>query len=196
MASQIAAANDGESRAALLDPLAVTASTSGHALEALVAAIDQESLAIPAIRSLLFDPDEIDDVAQEALIAVSQSIGTYRGDARFTTWLGSIARNTTITHLRRKRDRSSGDGVEDMSSTERLSSLIANRNVLRDAIDRLDERYRLPLVLRDVEHLAYQDIADRLGQPLGTTKSLIFRARALLASSLDLSTQEGRSADG
>lgn len=194
--SLVARAPDGATRAALLDPLAQAAQHSGHALEVLLTAIDVQSLAEPAIRSLLFDPHEIEDVGQDVLIEVSQSIGSYRGDARFTTWLGSVARNTTISHLRRKRDTARLDGAGTPSSAERLSSIIASRSVLTEAIGDLDEKYREPLVLRDVEQLAYQDIADRLGQPLGTTKSLIFRARAMLAATIDLDVDVGAIDDG
>lgn len=172
-------------RADLLDPLAGAAGSSGHALEVVLTAVDRDGLAVPAIRNLLVSPHDVEDVAQDVLIAISTSIGSYRADARFTTWLAAVARNTTIAYLRRKRDAATLDEDAPVSTGARLSSMVADRATLRDAIDQLEPLYREPLVLRDVHQHPYQTVADRLGLNLNTVKSRIFRGRAILASRLD-----------
>lgn len=184
-ARAVGSAVDGAARARLLDPLAVLARSSPDALGALLAAVLTEDLATPAIRSLLVGREDVEDVTQDVLIAVSRSIGAFRGDARFTTWLATVARNTAVAHLRRKREALSLDEVAAQSDGQRLSSMIATRAALRSAVERLEPAYRDPVVLRDVDHLPYQVIAERLGLNLNTVKSRIFRGRALLAAGLD-----------
>lgn len=183
---ELSSAPDSSARAQLLDPLAAAAGSSEHALDLLLTAVITQELAAPAIRSLILGRDDVEEVAQDVLIAVSTSIDSFRGEARFTTWLSSLARNTAIAHLRRKRDAVSLDEAPPVSAGARLSSMIATRAALRSAVNALDPTYRDPLVLRDVEHLPYQTIADRLDLTLAATKSRIFRARALLAGRLDL----------
>lgn len=175
---------DTAERARLLDPLARTAGSSGHALEVLVTAVDRFDLAVPAIRNLVVSPQDVEEVAQDVLIAVSTSVDGYRADARFTTWLSAVARNTTIAYLRRQRDAAVLDDDAPVSNAARLSSMVATRASLRAAIDELEPIYREPLVLRDVEQQSYQAVADRLGLNLNTAKSRIFRARAMLAGRL------------
>lgn len=180
----VADATTSEDRAALLDPLARAAGNSGRALELLLTAVHREHLARPAIHRLIIDHHDAEEVEQDVLIAVARSIGGYRGDARFTTWLGSIARNVAIDSLRRRKQQLSLDDAGPLGASAQVSSMIANRQILRSAIENLEPRYRHPVALRDVEQLPYAEIAERLGLKLNTTRSRIARGRALLAASL------------
>lgn len=175
---------DPETAARFLDPLARAAATSGRALEVLLTAVDRQDLAGPAVHALLVNPHDAEEVTQDVLIAVCRSIGSYRGEARFTTWLATVARNTAIAYLRAKRDAVELDDDAPLSIGPRLSSMIATRATLRAAIEQLEPLYREPLVLRDVEHRSYQAVADELGLPLNTVKSRVLRARALLVGAL------------
>lgn len=176
-----AVTGDREQLAAWLDPLAAAAADAPVALEVLVECVYSLDLARPAIRRLVFDPQTVDDIAQDVLIKVARSIGSFDGRSRFTTWLYQIARNTAIDHLRRRQAEPTD---RQPTETERISSLIATRTDLAAALATLPDSYRQPLLLRDVHHLPYDDIAGRLGLNLNTTKSRIARGRAMAAAAL------------
>jgi RNA polymerase sigma-70 factor (ECF subfamily) len=115
---------------------------------------------------------------------VVQAIGSFQGDAKFTTWLHQLARNRSVDHLRRVRSTTSREAVEP-SPAERMSSLVASRHAVRQLLDQLPPRYRDAVLLRDVEHLPYADVATRLGRNLNTVKAHVARGRALLAGLVD-----------
>jgi RNA polymerase sigma-70 factor (ECF subfamily) len=173
---------DGEAdRDAVLDLLARHAAAgSPLATELLLEAVDRFGVARGAVRRYLFDDHAVDDVLQDTLITVARSVTSFRGEARFTTWLHRVARNRAVDHLRRARSTEPLDG-HDQSPTERMSSLIAGRQSVRQLLARLPERYRQPVLLRDVEGLPYAEVAARLGANLNTVKSLVARGRALVA---------------
>lgn len=202
VAALLAAALDGDNRGRaiiatalrqddadgrLLDHVAIAASAgSAQALELLLGAVDELAITRAPIRRLLVDPDAVDDVAQDVLIAVAERIGSFRGDARFTTWLFQVARFKTIDHLRRQRQSASLDEAEqELSDGERISSMIAARTTISAAIDELPEHYRQAVLLRDFERLPYAEIADRVDIPVNTAKTRVARGRALLAGRLE-----------
>jgi RNA polymerase sigma-70 factor, ECF subfamily len=171
-----------DDRDGALDVLACHAAAGSElATELLVEAVDQFGAARRAVRRFLLDERAVDDVLQDTLITVAQSIGSFRGDARFTTWLHQLARNRAVDHLRRARSTEPLPEQHDSSPTERLSSLVASRHAVRQLLDELPDRYRHAVVLRDVERLPYAEIATRLGGNLNTVKSHVARGRALLA---------------
>lgn len=167
-----------------LDALAIKAAGGDMAsLDRLLSVIDNERLARPAIRSLIVNDTDADDLAQDVLIKVSSGIKTFKGDAKFTTWLHTVARNCALNHLRRQRhDVELRD--DDISPTERVSSIISNRRDIESALAALPDHYREVVILRDVEGLSYTDIADRVGIELGTVRSRLARGRALAAQAL------------
>jgi RNA polymerase sigma factor (sigma-70 family) len=170
-----------------LDEIARRAAAgSDHALELLLAAIDEHGLARSAIRRLVLDPPTVDDINQDVLIVVAEKIGTFRGESRFTTWLYRVARFKSIDHLRRQRESVSlaDDGSQFPTDAIRMSSLIANRTTIRHAVDELPDHYRDAVVLRDIEGLPYEQVAERSGIPLNTAKTRVARGRALVAAKL------------
>ena len=156
------------------------ASGSALAAELLVEAVDQQGIARRAVRRYLVDDRAVDDVVQDTLVTVAQSVGSFRGEARFTTWVHRLARNRAVDHLRRAR---SADPLDDdhVGPSARMSSMIVSRESVRQMLDELPPHYRDALLLRDVERLPYADVADRLGLNLNTVKSHVARGRALLA---------------
>lgn len=185
---------DGAGRDRALDLLARhAAGGSPVATELLLEAIDRFGVARSAVRQFLFDDHAVDDVVQDTMITVAQAIGSFRGDAKLTTWLSRLARNRAVDHLRRVRS-TEPLGDHDQSATERMSSLIASRQSVRDLLDRLPDRYREPVLLRDVEGLSYAEVAARLGANLNTVKSLIARGRALVAGLVQEDHQAARAA--
>lgn len=170
----------------LLDSIAVAAAGgSVTALELLLAAVDELGLARSSIRRLVLAPQDVEDINQDVLIVVAEKIGTFRGDAKFTTWLYRVARFKAIDHLRRERATVALDGeTEQLSDAARLSSLIANRAIIRHAVDELPEHYREAVVLRDIECLSYAEVAGRAGIPVNTAKTRVARGRALVAANI------------
>lgn len=179
----LAAAGDSARLSAVLDPTALAAAESADDLEVLLWAVDRLELALPAIRRILIDEADVDDVRQDVLVAVAETVAGYRGEARFTTWLSQVARFKAIAHLRRKRENATlDDGT--VADAVRISSQLADRATLHDVLAGLPDRYREPLVLRDVHQLPYQQVAGRLGLNLNTVKSRVARGRALVAARL------------
>lgn len=175
-----------DERAAVLDGLASRAADGDvEALDSLLTLVDGHRLARGAIRRLIVNDADADDVAQDVLIKVSAGIGSYRGQSKFTTWLYTVARNAAITHLRRSRDDVTLGDHERMSPTQRVSSMIAGRDQLRSAIDALPGHYRDVVLLRDVDGHDYASIAQRLDIEVGTVRSRLARGRAMIARSIE-----------
>lgn len=180
----------GEARDQLLDDLArAGAGGDAAATATLVWAVRHHALARPAIRQYLFREVDVDAAEQQTLLAVAQRLISFRGDARFTTWLHRVAANEAKQVVRseaRHRDRVAPLDADDPGEhrTTRISSMVADRAAVQREIDRLPDRLRHALVLREHEDLTYEEIARALEVPVGTAKTWVRRGRALLAARL------------
>jgi RNA polymerase sigma-70 factor (ECF subfamily) len=184
-----AAAADPAQLATLIDDVASdAASGSSDALDTLLWAIDKLSLGRGVVQRLVLNEPDVEDVTQDVLIAVAEKITSFRGDARFTTWLHQVARFKAIAHLRRKRDEAYLDDDVEVSDAVRVSSLLAGQAQLEQLMSALPEHYRQAVVLRDVQQLPYQEVARRLDIEVGTVKSRVARGRALVAARLSSGT--------
>jgi RNA polymerase sigma-70 factor, ECF subfamily len=148
----------------------------------------------------LNDYEEAVDLAQETFVRVYFALDRYHTNYAFSTYIYRIAANLAISELRRRKRRSvlSLTGLfqsEDGNATEFQppdKRPLADSNVIdaeRDlviakAIASLPPKYRLPVVLRDIEGRSYDEVAEILRLGLGTTKSRISRARAMLREKL------------
>jgi RNA polymerase sigma-70 factor (ECF subfamily) len=132
------------------------------------------------------------DAAQEALIAMVRGLHRFDGRSAFSTWVYRIATNASLDELRRRRRRPLSvvhdDDRADLEPADRNSGLafelVADREVLEAALLEVPEDFRVPVVLRDVADLDYQEIAETLGVPIGTVKSRIARGRGMLGAAL------------
>lgn len=180
------ATGDESERTSLLDSAASQAAAgSERALESLLTVIDNDGLAIPAIRRLLVDHHAVTEVAQDVLVAVATSISNFRGDSRFSTWLYAVAQNQARMYLRRQTRSRSEEPVEERPA-KRVSSLIADRGAVDAALNGLPDAYREAVVLRDVEQYTYEEIANTLAIEMNTVRSRISRGRALVAAAMDM----------
>jgi RNA polymerase sigma-70 factor (ECF subfamily) len=161
------------------------------------------------ISRVLNDRESTDDLAQEVFVRVFVHRRNYRRGSKFSTWLFTIAANLAKNEIRRRvrrRNWFSLDALQDLlkdsaavlaDPTEGRESRM-EREQLQEAMGRaiatVPEKYRLALVLRDIEGLPYEDIAQVLGIPGGTVRSRINRARSMLKRKLQpLLRKEGTS---
>src|SRR5687768_538477 len=144
------------------------------------------------------DWSECQDVAQETFIRAYRALPNFRGDAQFYTWLHRIAVNTAKNHLVAQNRRPPTDDVDageaelfdtgtrlrdtDTPEHELLRQEI-ERTVMR-VVEGLPEELRAAITLREVDGLSYEDIAQKMGCPIGTVRSRIFRAREAIDTEL------------
>ncbi len=163
------------------------------------------------IGRMVRDTDLVQDIAQETFIRAYRALPQFRGESAFYTWLYRIAVNTAKKALvEKKRDPlvfegamvSTEEGEEpsrvenELSDGETPETVLAGRQVaatVNAAIDALSEDLRQAIVLREIEGLSYEEIADVMNCPIGTVRSRIFRAREAIATKLRplLGTREG-----
>ena len=148
------------------------------------------------------NPADAEDVLQESFLKAYRSYGTYKEGTNLRAWLYRIVTNTYINKYRsaqRKPDEVGADDLEDFylykkmgsadtpSSAQSAESSVLDAFVdgeVKDAISDLDERFRLPVVLADVEGFAYKEIAEIMDVPIGTVMSRLHRGRKQLQSRL------------
>lgn len=165
-----------------LEELAARAAAGDRdALEDLLAAIQPRVRRICA-RMLLY-PQDAEEAAQDALLLVATRIGTFTGRSKFTTWLHAVASNSarsTYRTLKRRAAERLSDDLPTHADPRTTSVIAGSRLDLLEALEVLAESHPElvePLVLRDVQELDYNEIAQLLGAPLGTIKSRIHHAR-------------------
>jgi RNA polymerase sigma-70 factor, ECF subfamily len=162
------------------------------------------------IGRMVRDVDLVADIAQETFIRAYRAMPQFRGDSAFYTWLYRIAVNTAKKALMdRKRDpvvtESALFSVNDeetsrveseLSDGETPEGVLASKQIaqaVNAAIQALSEDLRQAIVLREIEGLSYEEIADVMNCPIGTVRSRIFRARESIAQRLRplLQTRDG-----
>jgi RNA polymerase sigma-70 factor, ECF subfamily len=138
------------------------------------------------------------DVAQEAFIKAYRALGGFRGNSAFYTWLYRIAINTAKNHLVARARRPANQDIDVADAelyghTERLSHsdtpeavLLGEevQNIVLGAIQALPSDLRTAILLREIEGLSYEEIAEAMDCPIGTVRSRIFRARAAIEETL------------
>lgn len=175
----------GDELADLVDAAGRSAADGdSDSLDSLLYAIDHHRLADPGIRRVVMEESTVDDVRQDVLIAVTQSIASWNRSGRFTTWLFVVGRNKAVDHVRRRTPVPDSEAVEQLSDAERISSLLAERHDAANLIASLPETYREAVRLRDIEGLSYGEVASTLELPVNTASSRIHRGRAMLAQQL------------
>ncbi len=138
--------------------------------------------------------DEAEDLTQDIFLKIFKALSTFDRRANFQTWIVSISRNLCIDHYRSVRKerqtiaREVDAGELQPASADRGPYAAAEhqdlRAILRLALEGLPATLRTAVVLRDLQELSYQEIADRLRLPEGTVKSRINRGRLELARQL------------
>jgi RNA polymerase sigma-70 factor (ECF subfamily) len=163
-----------------------------------------------AARSILRDDADAEDVVQEAYLSAYRHLAEFRGQARLSTWLTRIVINQALARLRSRRrdkvvvflDEHEGAGLapqeqamsEDSDSPEAGAMRAQMRQLLERKIDALPLAFRTAFILREVEELTIDEVAECLAVPAATVRTRVFRARALLraalAEEIDVATRD------
>ena len=146
------------------------------------------------ILKIVRDADIVNDLIQEIFTKAFGNIQSYNTDYAFSTWLYRIATNHSIDYLRKKKLKtysidepiSTKEGdmqVEIPDNSFEADQMVLRKqrkNIIKEALSQLPEKYRTVIEMRHMEEKSYQEIAEILDLPLGTVKAHIFRARELL----------------
>jgi RNA polymerase sigma-70 factor (ECF subfamily) len=148
------------------------------------------------LRKRLNDEERVEDLTQDTFLRIHRARESYDPNRKFSTWIHTIANNLLKNEFRnrsRRRETVFSELRPDSSPTGGPSRPVefqadgadpeqeTYRSELREAIDtaieRMDEHHRIPFVMREVEDLSYEEIAEAIGIPVGTVKSRLNRAR-------------------
>ena len=150
------------------------------------------------VNRYIWDKAEISDITQDVFIRAYVALSKFRGDSSFSTWLFRITINylkniltmqnrktpTLDLNLESLEDMLGCTFLKDLGSPEQILQCEESRAQINKAIDALSEDAKLAFILRELEGLSYEDIADILGCPLGTVRSRLFRAREIMEKAL------------
>ena len=147
------------------------------------------------------DRDDADDIAQEAFIRAFSAISKFKQRSSFSTWLYRIAVNVCHDELKRRKrapqpmsalqsEDDSEDPIAQLAANEssdpaEIVEARERQRAVQQAIGSLPEHYRMVLILRDLQGLSYEEIAQVVGDRVGTVKSRINRARLALREKLE-----------
>lgn len=151
------------------------------------------------IARLVRDPAEVEDVAQEAFIKAYRALPGFRGESAFYTWLYRIGINTAKNYLVSKGRRAptttefdseeaenhdDGEQLRDNNTPERLLMSKQIGATVNAAMEALPEDLKNAIVLREIDGMSYEEIAQIMDCPIGTVRSRIFRAREAISEKL------------
>jgi len=132
-------------------------------------------------RAVLHDVHDADDAAQDTFLTALMKLDRYDQGRPFRPWLLRIATNIAIDRRRRRTLRRTGSLEPGFSTSDPGPDVAAERAVLQErlraALQELPERYRIAIVLFDVEGFSHVEVAEILGVPVGTVRSAVFHAR-------------------
>ena len=160
-----------------------------RAFEELVIAYQHRVFGVA--RRMLGNGAEAEEIAQEVFLRVHRSMVEFRGEARLSTWLYGITSRLCLNRLAgadRRLRRDDPDALERAPSPSDAAAVLERSEVeaaLHDAIAGLPEERRIVVVLRDLEGLSYEEIAQALDLELGTVRSRLHRARMDLKAKLE-----------
>ncbi|MGE0371464.1 MAG: RNA polymerase sigma factor RpoE [Gammaproteobacteria bacterium] len=150
------------------------------------------------ISRYVYDQSEVMDVAQEAFIKAYRALPSFRGESAFYTWLYRIGVNTAKNYLVSQGRRPPSvdidaeeagylEGESDLKEYATPEHLLVRdeiQNTVHSAIEKLPEDLRTAIILRELDGLSYEEIAERMDCPVGTVRSRIFRAREVINTKL------------
>ena len=154
-------------------------------LDAFAELVDRHRPVVVRVATRIVGSEDAEDVSQDAFLRAFHRLPRFRADASFRAWLLQITHNAAVDHLARRRPEPVEDAGEHSEDSEHeVTRLPAERLESRERLARLERKLRglspegrVALVLRDIEGLSYEEIADITQTPLGTVKGRLHRAR-------------------
>ena len=141
-----------------------------------------------AVLRVVKNPTLAEDISQDCFLRAHRALPDFRGDSQVRSWLYRIAHNLAINAVTRRREYPTDVMPEILASggagPERSAEMSELAVAMNDAIERLPDDLKEPLVLRELQHKSYEDIAGELQLPLNTVRTRIFRARRALQSDM------------
>ena len=140
------------------------------------------------IYSIFNEPSLVDDIAQEVFIRVFEALPRFRFESSFYTWLYRITINKSRDEMRKRRSRKflSLNVLLDNPSKELQSKIRvypvdeSAKELVNKGLQSLPEKFRIPIVLKDIDGMSYEEMAEIMQCEIGTVKSRLSRARAML----------------
>ena len=140
------------------------------------------------IFSIFNDSDLVDDIAQEVFIKIFQALPKFRFESSFYTWIYRIAVNKCRDELRKKKvkrfftfqsfEKTTNMKIENFATTTFDDENI--RGVIEESLKKIPEKFRMPIILKDIDGMSYDEIAEVLECEVGTVKSRLSRGRTML----------------
>lgn len=184
------------------DAALVTASQAGDQDAFAILVQRHQRRVFNLVYRMLQQYEEANEVTQETFLAAWQGLPSFRGDARFSTWLYRIAYNCCLKQLElRKRDKALQVAMEEEhlldhageeNATGSQLEAAAYQSLVQEHLATLPAKYRVVLVLRHLQDMTYEEMADILRMPIGTIKTHLFRARNLLKERIQAFEQDWR----
>jgi RNA polymerase sigma-70 factor (ECF subfamily) len=139
---------------------------------------------------------EAEDLTQDVFIHLFRTIGSFRGESAFTTWLHRLTVNLVRMHFRKRSvrfERTTGNGdlpVQVVAGTDNPKRMrVADRILLAEVIAQLPQGYREAIILHDVEGLEHHEIAEIRGRSISTSRSQLHRGRTMLRALITQGTR-------
>src|SRR5579883_3515670 len=161
------------------DALLVAASKNGDQDAFSLLVLRYQRRVFNLVFRMLQNYEEACEITQETFLAAWQGLPAFRGEARFTTWLYRIAYNCSLKQLdARKRDQAlqaalqSEQALEDEGEDSRTAhlELLDNQKMVQEQLSQLPPKYRIVLILRHLQDMTYEEMAEVLTMPIGTIK--------------------------
>lgn len=165
---------------------------NNNAFRYLVA--NYQRLVLHVVGRIVRRQDEVEDICQDVFIKVFRKMKRFRGESRLSTWIATIAYNTSISHVRKLARRGEqlyedNPAVIALERDESLNQKVVEKEeakkILMEMIESLPVNYRTVLTLFHLEEFSYKEIEEITGMPAGTIKSYLSRARKLLKGKLE-----------
>jgi len=155
-----------------------------------------QKLVVHITARLIQRQEEVEDVCQDVFLKVYQNLGKYRFECKLSTWIATIAYNTSINYLRKFKkmmEVNADDSIVLINMTDYKLDDYERTDLhqyINEQIELLPVQYRTVLTLYHLEEFSYQEIEQITGMPEGTVKSYLFRAKALLKEKLKFVVDE------
>lgn len=154
-----------------------------------------QRLVLHIVGRIIRQQEDVEDICQEVFMKVFGQISKFRGNSRLSTWIATIAYNTSISHVRSKNRKNEFTMEEELiwqfekcdeKTAQKKLELAEANQLLLDMIEKLPVNYRTVITLFHLEEFSYKEIEEITGMPEGTVKSYLSRARKLLKQKLEV----------